>query len=209
MEDPQVYDLELTPDWHQIALFNTGKEAGLVSVRRERVTGREMPSGWMQPSITLRILVRSLLGKLPGTASVERTLDPIACAMISVRKVQAHPQVLSTSRHVLQGWVDLSDVKWDAVGSDYPAWPKLSAANRSRSLWPAMAARRVKVVGGGATAKLAARPAKTLTSSSWNGQIMAMSIGKSNTRNENTSRYHVTSIARRSRGSAYRDGPAA
>jgi hypothetical protein len=34
--------------------------------------------------------------------------------MLSIRKVQANPQVLSTGRHVLQGWVDLAEVKWDA-----------------------------------------------------------------------------------------------
>jgi hypothetical protein len=33
--------------------------------------------------------------------------------MLSIRKAQPNPQVLSTSRHVLQGWVDLADVKWD------------------------------------------------------------------------------------------------
>jgi hypothetical protein len=33
--------------------------------------------------------------------------------MLSVRKVQANPQVISTDRHVLQGWVDLADVRWD------------------------------------------------------------------------------------------------
>ncbi len=36
--------------------------------------------------------------------------------MLSVRKIQPNPQVLSTDRHVLQGWVDLSEVKWDAAG---------------------------------------------------------------------------------------------
>ena len=25
-----------------------------------------------------------------------------------------HPQVISTDRHILQGWVDLADVRWDA-----------------------------------------------------------------------------------------------
>jgi hypothetical protein len=30
--------------------------------------------------------------------------------------VQSNPQVLSTDRHVLQGWVDLADVKWNAAG---------------------------------------------------------------------------------------------
>ena len=33
--------------------------------------------------------------------------------MYSIRKVQSHPQVLSTNRHVLQGVLDMSDVLWD------------------------------------------------------------------------------------------------
>jgi hypothetical protein len=36
--------------------------------------------------------------------------------MLSIRKVQPNPQVLSTNRHVLQGWVDLANVKWDSNG---------------------------------------------------------------------------------------------
>ena len=34
--------------------------------------------------------------------------------MVSLRQAQAHPQVISTDRHILQGWVDLTDVRWDA-----------------------------------------------------------------------------------------------
>jgi hypothetical protein len=30
------------------------------------------------------------------------------------RTAQPNPQVISTDRHLLQGWVELSDVKWDA-----------------------------------------------------------------------------------------------
>lgn len=35
----------------------------------------------------------------------------------AIREVQAHPQILSTSRHISQGGVDLSDVKWDAASA--------------------------------------------------------------------------------------------
>jgi len=30
-----------------------------------------------------------------------------------VRKAKPHPQVISTNRHILQGWVELKDVSWD------------------------------------------------------------------------------------------------
>ena len=54
------------------------------------------------------------LGKLNGRDRLERKLAPGHCAMISVRRALPHPQVLSTDRHLLQGWVDLKDVHWDA-----------------------------------------------------------------------------------------------
>ena len=55
----------------------------------------------------------SFFGKIPGTGKIEKALNPTGCAMLSVRKVQSNPQVLSTNRHLLQGWVDLAEVKWN------------------------------------------------------------------------------------------------
>ena len=55
------------------------------------------------------------LGKLAGTSRLARELEPNHCAMISLRKAMPHPQVVSTDRHILQGWVDLTDVQWDAA----------------------------------------------------------------------------------------------
>jgi hypothetical protein len=51
---------------------------------------------------------------LKGTDALEWELEPGHCAMISVRKAVDHPQVVSTDRHLLQGWVDLEDVQWNA-----------------------------------------------------------------------------------------------
>jgi len=34
--------------------------------------------------------------------------------MMSVRKKLDHPQVLSTNRHIMQGYLDMEDVEWDA-----------------------------------------------------------------------------------------------
>jgi hypothetical protein len=112
--DPQVYDLELTPDWHQVALYNTSKEKAVVSTaisgqRIENAIGLD-PDGHYH---AYEFWSDTYLGKLPGNARIERSLRPNHCAMISVRKVQHHPQVVSTNRHVLQGWVEMKDVRWD------------------------------------------------------------------------------------------------
>jgi len=113
--NPKVYDLELTPEWHQVALFNPDKaNAAPVSV----ALSGEHVAGAIGLDAAASYYVYdfwsdTLVGKFPGTAKVERQLGPTHCAMLSIRKVQTDPQVLSTDRHVLQGWVDLANVKWD------------------------------------------------------------------------------------------------
>jgi hypothetical protein len=116
VRDPQVYDLELTPDWHQVALFNTGKEAATVSTaisgeRAENAIGLDPEAEYH----AYEFWTDSYLGKLPGTNRLQRELGPSHCAMISLRKLQPNPQVVSTDRHLLQGWVDLKDVTWDSA----------------------------------------------------------------------------------------------
>ncbi|MCF7954256.1 MAG: hypothetical protein K9M75_00500 [Phycisphaerae bacterium] len=113
--DPQVYDLELSPDWHRIALYNTTEKRSVVStaISGERINnaiGLD-PAGQYH---AYEFWTDTYLGKLPGTARIERELSPNHCAMISVRKAQPNPQVISTDRHILQGWVELKDIKWDA-----------------------------------------------------------------------------------------------
>jgi hypothetical protein len=112
--DPQVYDLELTADWHQVALYNTSDESAEVSTalsgaRAENAIGLDANGQYH----AYEFWSDTYLGKLPGTGRLARQLEPNHCAMISVRKVLGHPQVLSTSRHLLQGWVDLENVHWD------------------------------------------------------------------------------------------------
>ncbi len=112
--DPQVYDLELTPDWHQVALYNTTEGKAVVSTA---ISGPRINNAMgLAPGAhyhAYEFWTDTYLGKLPGNARIERSLSPNHCAMISVRKVQPHPQVVSTNRHILQGWVEMKDVRWD------------------------------------------------------------------------------------------------
>jgi len=115
--DPRVYDLELTPEWHQVALFNSSSKSDkmVVPLSGDRVTTGAIGLDAAANYYVYDFWNDSLVGKFPGTAKVEKMLEPSVCAMLSVRKAQPNPQVLSTNRHVLQGWVDLSNVKWDAA----------------------------------------------------------------------------------------------
>ncbi len=113
--NPQVYDLERAPGWHQVALYNTGEKEAVVSTA---ISGERVDNAiGLDPEANYHAYdfwSDAYLGRLPGTARLERTLKPNCCAMISLRQARPHPQVISTSRHLLQGWVDLADVRWDA-----------------------------------------------------------------------------------------------
>ena len=45
---------------------------------------------------------------------LQLTVAPRSCAVLAVRAIAGHPQLLSTSRHVSQGMVDVLDERWDA-----------------------------------------------------------------------------------------------
>jgi len=55
-----------------------------------------------------------LLPPIEGRLKV--TVPPASCMILAVRPETDHPQVISTSRHVTQGMVDLLEEKWDAAG---------------------------------------------------------------------------------------------
>lgn len=117
VKDPRVYDLALTPDWHQVALLNTGSGPATVSAP---LGGDPVASGalGLDPAASYYVYdfwADTLVGKVPGSGKVERSLGSHHCAMLSVRRVQEQPQVLSTNRHLLQGWVELSAINWDAA----------------------------------------------------------------------------------------------
>ncbi|WP_419194203.1 NPCBM/NEW2 domain-containing protein [Novipirellula herctigrandis] len=49
----------------------------------------------------------------PFSNTIAADLPPGGCAILSVRPTRQHPQVVSTSRHLTQGVVDLSDERWE------------------------------------------------------------------------------------------------
>jgi hypothetical protein len=51
----------------------------------------------------------------PFSGEVKANLLPGSCRVLAIRPVADHPQLLSTSRHITQGVVDVLDEKWDAA----------------------------------------------------------------------------------------------
>lgn len=90
----------------------------------------------------------------PFSGKLEATLPPASCRILAVRPLAAHPQVLSTSRHITQGVIDLVEEKWDEstrtlsgtsriVGAD-PYELRIAAGGPGR----AWCVRDVSLVGG-------------------------------------------------------------
>ncbi len=50
----------------------------------------------------------------PFKGRLTQTLRPQSCAVLSVRPILVHPQLISTSRHITQGMVDVQEERWDA-----------------------------------------------------------------------------------------------
>jgi hypothetical protein len=159
-----VYDLELTPDWHQVALYNTSDEKAEVSTaisgqRVDNAIGLD-PDGHYH---AYEFWSDTYLGKLPGTARIGRELEPNHCAMISVRNAQAHPQVLSTNRHILQGWVELKDVRWDPESRTLDGTARVIGGEPFQIVVANNGAKAIKLEANGAEVVLAAHPVAGLS----------------------------------------------
>ncbi len=113
---PRVYDFAVTPDWHQVTLFNNA-----LPTREESISvplAGDMADGalGLDPGAEYHVFDfwnDSYVGTVKGSGILTQTLRPGEARMLSVRKVQDHPQVVSSNRHIMQGHLDLSDVKWE------------------------------------------------------------------------------------------------
>jgi hypothetical protein len=113
---PRVYDYAVTPDWHQVTLFNntlpTCEEIFTIRLAGDPAEG----ALGLDPTHEYHIYDfwnDCLVGRFKGSDPVKQTLRPGEARMLSIRKVEPHPQVLSTNRHLMQGLLDLAGVRWD------------------------------------------------------------------------------------------------
>jgi hypothetical protein len=101
-------DERRTPRRDVIGLFNWDeKERAHVSCPLERI-------GLAQtgPFIGFDYWADEFVGPFEG--SLECDLPPASCRILAVRPVSGRPQVISTSRHITQGMVDILEETWEA-----------------------------------------------------------------------------------------------
>ena len=59
-----------------------------------------------------------LAGRFRGSDSLKLDFRPGEAKVLSIRKIENYPQLLSTDRHLMQGLVETRNMKWDAVKSE-------------------------------------------------------------------------------------------
>ena len=134
--NPSVYDLELSPSWHQVMLFNPEKKRATV---KTALCGDRATDGALGLDPTAKWRVHSFwddvyLDVLGASDALEIEMNGLECEMFRVAKAEAHPQVVSTTRHVLQGWMDIADEKWDATCGTLSGTAKYIAPGTTESV---------------------------------------------------------------------------
>ncbi len=94
-----------------VAFFNWGDEEQTIKVDLSRLG---LPEGHRYA--TFDFWENKLSGHAAGIASLEMTLRPKSCRVVALRQLN-HPVIISTSRHVTQGIVDVIEEKWDSEKS--------------------------------------------------------------------------------------------
>jgi len=132
---PQIYDFIVNEKWHQLTLYNT-KVDTLVTKKKDLFNstdhvayltsemevdlGNNNSEGGLQLKTDKYYYFfdfwnNQFLQKLKGNEKLKQTLRPGEARMISIHEVESNPQFISTNRHIMQGFVDLKNCKWDSV----------------------------------------------------------------------------------------------
>lgn len=99
-------DTRRTPRRDVIGIFNWNNQEQHFDYVLDRL-GLEAGKEYVAFDYWRNVLVPSIKGHL------QMTLPSESCCVLSVRPQAGHPQLLSTSRHITQGMVDVQEEKWD------------------------------------------------------------------------------------------------
>jgi hypothetical protein len=105
-----VWDLKIERpfgSWDVVGMFNLEKQAAR-RVARFSDLGLDTTGTY----VVYDFWNRRCLGRCGREVALD--LPPMACGALAIHRETGLPQVISTSRHITQGGVDLADVKWDA-----------------------------------------------------------------------------------------------
>lgn len=112
---PQVYDFKVTPRWHQVAFFNfdTNNSATIGTAFSGDMVAGSLGLDAGKQYYVYDFWNDSFVGKMVGSGRLEQTLRAGEARMMSVREVADVPQYIATSRHLMQGYVDMLGCNWN------------------------------------------------------------------------------------------------
>jgi hypothetical protein len=144
---PQVYDLEISPRWHQVTFYNTAFDSDTWKSPGWDSPDKEPQGNPVDAFISIPMSGDAVTGSLNldtdktyhvydfwndqyigcirGDAKLEQHLRPGEARMMSVHESSDHPQLLSTNRHVMQGLLDIIRCEWDAKTNTFGGTSKL------------------------------------------------------------------------------------
>ena len=113
--DPNIYSLSINGEWNQLIACNFTDKPTTISVP---LSGNQADTGalGLQPNKHYYLYDfwnDRFIGKIPGKQSAKLPVQADQALSYSVHQVKDHPQFISTNRHIMQGLMDLKDVKWD------------------------------------------------------------------------------------------------
>lgn len=118
---PLVYDFPVNPDWHQVTLLNPHNES--TTTLRVSLADTAFDGGLSLKANEFYLIYDfwndRFLDRLPGNAVLEQTLRPGEARMLACHRDPGHPRFISTNRHIMQGYLELSDTVWDSQQQRY------------------------------------------------------------------------------------------
>lgn len=116
LKNPRVYSFSVNKEWQQVTFYNDDTKA--ISIAAP-FSGDQASTGSLGLDATKKYYVyefwsNKFVGKFAGSETLSQNMLPGEARMFSVREVMNFPQVLSTNRHLMQGYLDLEKIKWDA-----------------------------------------------------------------------------------------------
>jgi len=121
VEYPRIYAFEVNPSWHQLTLYNYNLNPSQPEANDFTVwLGKSLNEGGLgldshRQYYAYDFWNNCLIGLINGNDPFKQTLRPDEARMISLHAKEDVPQFVSTNRHIMQGYIDLKDVQWNAA----------------------------------------------------------------------------------------------
>jgi hypothetical protein len=115
---PAVYDFKVTPHWRQITFYNPDvKKPAIVGIDLAGAAGDGALGLDSKESYHVYDFWNDkYVGKISGATRLAQNIRPGEARMMSVRRSMDRPQVLSTNRHIMQGYLDMVGTEWTPGG---------------------------------------------------------------------------------------------